>query len=314
MKKSKIILLGATFLVTLGLSFTNSTQAASTDQDNMNTLITSGDVPEPTRSAVEDFLYNYVTDDTIDVTDASFSRPTIKATSGEHSYSDFIKIPLVKKYLLKSDFDKVDQLQGVTFELEDQRPHFAEMPQTYYAGVCVRYNGRIIAYKIVYVKQPVTTEKPHSYTEPSDLVGNVSATHEEGKQYAPLLDTANGKSNRSLAPGSDWYTDKFMIDTQNASLYYRVSTSEWANEDYIRPHANTNLKISDPIESDNSTYHVSYRAIAGEPLYKSNGELWNYTLPNNTDWKITSVGFDQFGVAYYQLSTDAWARVGGANY
>lgn len=308
MKKSKIILLGVAFLVTLGLSFTSPTQAATAGQDTATTIKMYDDVPESVQSAVDDLMDNYITDNTIDVTDASFSRPTMSAVMGGHSYSDFSKIPLVKKYLLKSGFAKSDQLQGVTFELADHRPSSADMDRTYYAGIRVLYNGKQIVWKTVKVKTPITASKSNSYTEPSNLVGTVTATHEEGKQYAPLLDTVNGKSNRSLAPGSDWYTDKFIIDKQTASMYYRVSTSEWVSERYIRPHANTNLNISDPISSKHNTYPVSSRAIAGEPLYKSNGELWDYTLPNNTRWKITSIGFDQFGVAYYQVSTDAWAR------
>ncbi len=36
--------------------------------------------------------------------------------------------------------------------------------------------------------------------------------------------------------------------------------------------------------------------------------MWDYTLPNATDWKVTAVSFDQFGVPYYQVSNDAWVR------
>lgn len=48
-------------------------------------------------------------------------------------------------------------------------------------------------------------------------------------QLTPLYDAPTGgkKSNRSLAPKTDWYTDQVYTD-QNGNNWYRVSTSEWA--------------------------------------------------------------------------------------
>lgn len=301
MKKLRVALLGAAFFVAFGTSQVTTAQA-DTSQDSQTTTQTDSDVPESVQKAVDDLFDNYITSDTVDVTDASYSEPTMDAVKYGHSFSEFSKIPLVKKFLMRSGFSDTSQLNNVEFWLGDHRIGLGDMDPTYWVYVSAKYNGKSIKSKKINIKYPTDWDKPGSYIGPIGLVGQVTATHEEGKQYAPLLDLNNKKSSRSLAPGSDWYTDQYLIDKNSNALYYRVSTSEWINEYYIKPHANTDFKIADPITSNNSTYTVQYRRNSGEPVYKSDGELWDYTLPNNTDWKITSVAFDQYGVAYYEVS------------
>ena len=312
MKKSKIILLGATFLVTLGLSFTSPTQASTSDQNTAATTQSNSDVPESVQNAVDDLFDNYMTNDTVDVTDASFSYPTVSTTEKTlYSFNEFSKLPLVKRYFLKPGFSQSNKLNNVRFSFGSHRPDESDGDVTNWIIMGADYNGKDIGSKIIHIKSQYDYNNPNNlYMDPIDLTGKITATHKEGQSYAPLLDTENEKSNRALAPNSDWYTDKFMISKRYATLYYRVSTSEWVNEYYIKPQSNTNIRISDVISNPRDRkFTVSYRRISGQPLYKSNGELWDYTLPNNSQWKVTSIGFDQYGVAYCQVSTDAWARV-----
>ncbi|WP_125768366.1 hypothetical protein [Companilactobacillus furfuricola] len=316
MKKSKIILFGATFLVTLGMSFTTPTQATASNRDVTTTTQSNSDVPESVQNAVDDLFDNYLTDETIDIDDASISHPTEETTEGTHyNFNEFSKIPLIKKYLLKSGFSTEEQLNNVKFSYYvHHSDDNGDFDYTYWTQVYAYYDGNLIGSKRVEIKYLSSSEEPTSfYSNPTDLVGQVTATNQEGKQYAPLIDTVNKESNRSLAPKSDWYTDKFMVDKNWGDLFYRVSTSEWVNERYIKPHANTSLKISDLISnSGNKIYQVTDRRVSGQPLYKSNGELWDYTLPDGSKWKVTAIGFDQYGSIYGEVSTDAWIRMNHA--
>lgn len=311
MKKSKIILLGATFLVTLGLSFTSPTQAATTAQDTATTTQSNSDVPESVQNAVDDLFDNYVADENVDVEDASISHPTTSMTELTHySFNEFSKIPIIKNYFIKAGFPQTDQLNNVEFSYVIHEPRGDGDP--YYWGlITAYYNNNEIESKKVKIDGMNSGKNPaYIFSNPINLVGQVTATNREGRTSAPLVDTVNKDSNRSLAPNSDWYTDQFMFEKRTGELYYRVSTSEWVNEHYIKPHANTNIKITDFMSNPkDKTYQVTWRRISGQPLYKSDGELWNYTLPDGSIWKVTAIGFDQYGSAYCEVSTNAWIRM-----
>jgi hypothetical protein len=309
MKKIKLLLLGLVSALCFGLVNVMTVNADSTSTTNPTDKT---NVPTDVTSAVDDLFDNY-TNDNITVPDASFSRPTLYATNGAYSFDEFSKIPVIGKYVFKGNsFNKVSELQNVKFEYYGHYDSSDDTDYSHWIRIYANYNGATIKTKKINILGNYVTQK---YTDPTSLSGVVEATHKEGSQYAPLLDTENDKSSRSLAPGSDWYTDKYMINKELGFLLYRVSTSEWVDENYIRPHANTNLQIGNAISvGKNSVFNVQFRAVSGEPVYKSNGELWDYTLPNNTDWQITSVAFDQYGLAYYQVSNDAWVRANRYKY
>ncbi|AKP67696.1 hypothetical protein [Companilactobacillus ginsenosidimutans] len=135
------------------------------------------------------------------------------------------------------------------------------------------------------------------------------------ENLTPLVDESqpDGKSNRSVAPGTGWYTDKVELNLNSGNYQYRVSTSEWLQGDVtVKSSNNTGIKIygdSYDIISNNPIYHVKNHAVAGETVYKSNGDIWDFTLPNDTDWEATSTGTDDNGFLYYRVSNDAWVRV-----
>ena len=302
MKKVKVVLLGLITFICFGILTINNNVVNADTTDNTNAT----NVPTNVMDAVNELFDNY-TNDNITVTDASFSRPTLAATSGTYSINEFFKIPVMKKYVFKgTTMDDASNLQNVKFQYYGHYQNSGDMDYKQWIRLYALYNGETIKTKDISI---VDNSRSQTYTVPTDLPGIVEATHEEGAQYAPLIDTENDKSSRSLAPGSDWYTDKFMINREWGFMLYRVSTSEWVDERYIKPHANTDLRIDNDISVGRmNIFNVTYRAISGEPLYKSDGELWNYTLPNNTDWQITAVAFDQYGLAYFQVSNNAWVR------
>jgi hypothetical protein len=64
----------------------------------------------------------------------------------------------------------------------------------------------------------------------SDLTGNhsVSLAEPSGFVYS-LYGLSGSKSNRGLAGGTAWYTDKTATDAKG-NVYYRVSTDEWVEQ------------------------------------------------------------------------------------
>lgn len=305
MKKIKWIILGLGILVSFNLGSNNVVNAA--DNETATETTESNSVPSDVKNAVDNLLDNY-TNDNITVTDASFSRPTLDATDGTYSFNEFSKIPVMKNFIFKNGSNSLaPQLNNVQFRYYGHYPISGLIDFTYWVQIFATYNGQEVGSKTIKVNNG---QFRNQYTDATKQTGVVEATHAEGSNYAPLLDTENEHSSRSLAPNSYWFTDRFMVDMEWATLYYRVSTSEWVNEYYAKPHANPSLQISDPISVGRSTiYRTSYRAISGDPVYKSDGQLWNFTLPNNSEWKITAIAFDQYGVAYGQVSTGAWVRL-----
>ncbi|AKP67124.1 hypothetical protein [Companilactobacillus ginsenosidimutans] len=309
MKKVKLVILGLIVLSSIG--FSNSMVVNA--EVNGSNPTESTDVPSEIQSSVDELFDNQMSNN-ITVSDASFSKATIKEINNKYSFDDWGRIPLVSKYVLTDtpSSTQIVNLKNVTFESLGQYPVPSLGNFNYGVSVQAFYNGKVIKSKFIPVSDNVVTEP---YTNPVNLVGTVTATHNVALPYAPLTDTENKASSRALAPNSDWYTDKFMINKANGDIYYRVSTSEWVNTLYIKPHANPNLKISNriPVSEGQEIYTVGSDNVSGQTVYKSNGELWDYTLPKETQWKVTSIAFDQFGRAYCEVSNDAWVVGNKAN-
>ncbi len=289
--------------------------------DQTNTVLTESDSSkDEVQSAVES-LFNDYTNDTLNITDASYSYPAVDATVGrEYSYFNFMKIPLVHNFVFKSDVNdseleskikNVKFLYDADFPIPGNDQHYSHF--TLYAY----YNGERVGYKDIN-----KINRSQNNLGPVNAEGVVTS---DSKKVSPLVDTNNAQSNRGVAPITDWYTDKYIVDPYSGALSHRVSTTEWLE---IAPYSNyyntpngiapttdasfrskgdigITLANSIPVTKDNNTFDTG---LTTDQVYNSNGRLWNFTLPKNTTWTITAISFDQLGYPYYQVSNDAWVR------
>jgi hypothetical protein len=320
MKKGHLIAAFAALFIVSTASISTGINTVRADSTTENS-----DVPGDVQSAVDDLMTNH-TKDNAEISDASFSEDVLRVTLGKSfAWYDFDKIPIVKKDILKNVDDQYSSQQfpnvqfryGVSVDYYTHPVSILDISQNFdifrqgnpkTVFIQALYNGKVIGAKSL----PISFNYPNGsvYSSPTDATGVVTSRY---AQVTPLHDTENDHSSRGVASNTKWATDKFMINYGTAEMFYRVSTSEWLNYATFSSSGNSGLRLSDKIgpNKDLPTYRVSFRETTGEPLYKANGDLWYYTLPNNTDWKITAISFDQFGVPYFQVSDNAWVRSNG---
>lgn len=264
-------------------------------------------------SSVQDFLDNYF-NSSITVNDASFSKTAMSYSNYEKvSYSKLINDnPAVKKYLLKNTdgTDFSDSFRDVKFQIGrvsyiSAREGSAAIADQF--GPSLLSDGLlVIAYDGNTGKQ--IAKKRIKVTVGPNKIVNLVGTAKNNDSTVPLLNDEGKITSRGVAPQTDWYTDKFMVDNDIGDIRYRVSTHEWLSNATIDSQGNSGIQLSDQRDSSNNEIKINNRKNKGEPLFKSNGEIWNFTLPDGSFWKVTAVAWDQYGIPYYQVSTDAWVR------
>ncbi|MCH4009532.1 hypothetical protein [Companilactobacillus sp.] len=312
MKKSTIVLLTAISITTVASSSITGTALADTTENTVQTA-----VPANVSSSVTDLLNNQ-TQAKVSVQDSSVSKTSTRPTYGQSfSLSDFIKIPIVSKYIFKNFtvLDYAKNLRDVQFKYYFSRWTDSGMPamqtwtsfwQTGLGGgpspiniyVDAIYNGQTIATKVI----PYDYSSYKGYSDPSPANG-VATSSNDG--VTPLIDSENAQSNRGVAANTDWRTDKVKYDNTFSEYLYRVSTSEWLKNATIKTNGDSGIRLSNRIAgvpdiNTFSTYGQETHVISDD------GTVYDFTLPKNTSWLITLMAFDQFGVPYYQVSTNGW--------
>lgn len=100
--------------------------------------------------------------------------------------------------------------------------------------------------------------------------------------------------NRSLAGGSDWYSDQQMV--KKGKIYYRVSTNEW-------------VKASDAYAYESQSGIINTNLKDYQLLTTSKGkQVSNRALAANTSWKIDRLAYIN-GNEYYRVSTNEFVPV-----
>ncbi|WP_300561394.1 hypothetical protein [Companilactobacillus sp.] len=311
MKKIGITLLAGITLASFIPVQPNIVQAADTESTN------TSEIGSKTKSVNEFFKkFKKVDADA----DAAFSLPAIKPYVGKKmSYNDFVtQVPFMRFSLFPdTSIQDSNELDGVTFSfsyslmaldhstgagdydsLVYQLTHPIE--QGYSAiitglSISADYNGQPIGSTGVTMSGPGRNESSPIFSQ-----GVVTANDRE---ITPLRGTSRG-----VAAHSQWFTDQYKINPFTGYPMYRISTSEWLVNPTFKPYGNSGITLTPVDYIPISTYTVQNRGRAGETVYKSNGDVYDFTLPNNSSWKVTGTAYDQFHVPYYQVSTDAWVR------
>ncbi|AKP67697.1 hypothetical protein [Companilactobacillus ginsenosidimutans] len=308
MNKKIIAIIGAFFLMIVPFTVQNVAQADNTDSTTSQ--------QSEYQQAAQDFVDNYVNKD-ITVTNGDLSLRNINNnyyTSGKllsaynDSYKNGITEYLIKDYTNSSYLKYYDNLNFGAYRLNPK----TKEPITDVNNIGNSHLQDGLEF-FVSDGDKILASTRINVTLNNKTVHEFKGTVINNDKLSPLIDEANadGKSNRSVAPETGWYTDKMELNLNNGNYQYRVSTSEWLQGDVTiksDDQQDIHLKTS-PFEGLRPTYHVTGKSFAGENLYKSDGSVWNYTLPTDSDWQTTAFATDQNGFLYYQVSTNAWVRV-----
>lgn len=108
------------------------------------------------------------------------------------------------------------------------------------------------------------------------------------KNTIKLYDSNLNVSNRSLANGTDWFSDQEMV--RDGETYYRISTNEW-------------IKASDTYDYLVKDSVVTTKSGASRRLVNSRGEVSNRQLSGGTAWKSDRT-IQLHGKTYYRVSSD----------
>ncbi|MQS90157.1 hypothetical protein [Companilactobacillus mishanensis] len=320
MKKMRnvIVLLALGLIVGSGIT----SPAFAADDSNATGTETATETDDSS-AAVKELFDDYVNKKINTGYDVDFGPATMMVNYGvPMSLDDLLsKNAKVQKYIFKSGIDQAlkDRLSGVKFTV---------VASNYYsygattdiqsllgmAGDASRFDTlHLLAYKgdteigdqIIDDYSTLEVSDANRYT-----VVNMKGVVTNGYATLPLINDET-KSNRGVAPNSGWITDKYRIDNSTGKIQYRVSTHEWLPEESVTLSSNANsgfvLRNFQDVDSGVTINIMDYNH-ASVTLYKANGDIWNYTLPADSDWKITKVAYDQYGVCYYQVSNDAWLR------
>ncbi|WP_300561155.1 hypothetical protein [Companilactobacillus sp.] len=315
MKKRIIALIGVMSIITFFGLFTDNVYADDNSQSSNNSETTA----QINQKAAQDFIDNYVNTNIV-VKDDSLSLAKIDRSSVYDSgitlaalYHPMVVETGLKKYILRdsSKSKYADTLSHFDFGAYRLDPK-TKQPITNYEDIdntslvdgleFFVYDGsKVIATKRINVKVENPTVHP--------LVGTVM----NNGSVNPLVDEnlPGWRSNRSVAPGSNWYTDEYELNLNTGKYQYRVSTTEWVEGDVtIKSDQSTGLNINSELSSIRPPiFTVTGKSVAGEPLFTSDGGVWNFTLPSGTKWTATRVGHDQNGILYYEVSNNAYVRV-----
>ncbi|WP_125763314.1 SLAP domain-containing protein [Companilactobacillus hulinensis] len=102
----------------------------------------------------------------------------------------------------------------------------------------------------------------------------------------------NPVKNRSLAPSSEWVTDRYALI--NGNKYYRVATGEFAKLDQVYLY-----QYTDKVVRTNSNI---------VPVYDERGNKMDETLPANTSYRADRI-VTISGVSYYRIADDAFVKM-----
>lgn len=316
----KIVLFSGLAIMSLA-SMSPTTTFATTDSETIGQSETS-----TVEQAVNDFLKNHLKGSDKNLK-ASYSQASIQPYYGQElSYQDFItKVPFIRDNVVQ-DLASVDskKLSGVKFSYKIQVMSLdhSYTCDTYEQYAHDRIHGEFEGHSAIptginiyatYNGQPIGISQYISYYDNQSFSNPIKSTGVvvNNNKITMLKDTENASSNRGVSPNTAWTTDQFKVDFETGQPAYRVSTTEWLPNPTFKTQDNSGIVLSGETTSPLSTYTVSNRGTSGETLYKSNGDVWDYTLPNDSSWKATGIAWDQFNVPYYQVSTDAWVRGNG---
>ncbi|MCH4009057.1 C39 family peptidase [Companilactobacillus sp.] len=131
-------------------------------------------------------------------------------------------------------------------------------------------------------------------------VVDVNGVFTVGSETTPLTDqTGTNPSNRSVAAGSAWFTDK-LVTAESGETYYRVSTLE-----YINSKAGT---FTSNVSDYSSTATITYKKGADVHAFTGYGDSASYTgtnLPTDSAWKIDKRA-NINGKYWYEVGNNLW--------
>jgi uncharacterized protein YvpB len=149
--------------------------------------------------------------------------------------------------------------------------------------------------------QTTTSSTPvQKATTSQSSLTDVDGLFTVGNQNASLTDqTGTQTSNRSVAAGSVWYTDK-LATSSTGQNYYRVSTLEYIN---------SKAGIFASYVSDyDATATITYKIGSSVHTYTGYGDAASYTgndIENGTAWKIDRRA-DKNGKYWYEIGSNLW--------
>lgn len=149
------------------------------------------------------------------------------------------------------------------------------------------------------VDSVVSESQTNSDAQPQQTVTDVDGVFSVGNQLTPLTDINGNVGNRSVAAGSQWFTDK-LVQSANGNSYYRVSTLEYVNAKVGNFASNVNDYVA--------TATVAYKKGASVHSFAGYGDQAVYTgnnLPTSSAWKTSHRAFKN-GKYWYEVGNNVW--------
>lgn len=314
MKRGLFSVLTTVFLVLISTGFAQESKATyypSTENQDK--------IPQDVQDMTKEFMTNNVNNE-IKVTDGSFSMLTM--STNHVGYGGFSaeemseKLPAAKEYLFKNldttnsafkDGDIEFSLNRVDpYKLRDSGEYVAidNMNGTDIWSSSLK-NGLILTAN--YRDKEIGHDLIKIDMGDSPIINAEGTINNDGDRTQTLVDDDGNPSNRGVASKSAWYTDKYKIDMNTGQARYRVSTHEWLTTGFVQFKGDSGLRIHSYPINQLFFYSTDYNQST-ETLFKTNGGTWDYGLYANNWWQPTQFGYDQYGLPYYEVSTDAWAR------
>lgn len=147
------------------------------------------------------------------------------------------------------------------------------------------------------VSESQTNSDAQGQSQPS--VTDVDGVFSVGYQLTPLADIDGNVGNRSVAAGSQWFTDK-LVQSADGNSYYRVSTLEYVNAKAGSFASN----VSDYV----ATATVTYKKGASVHSFAGYGDQAVYTgnnLPTSSAWKTSHRALKN-GKYWYEVGNNIW--------
>ena len=222
----------------------------------------------------------------------------------------------------------VTQKMTIKFNRNEYRGLFADLSQINVNGKS--YSSGMIGKVFDKVNNSVTLTRVinvgldnYTDTKINGVVTTPIVNISDKNIVVPLYDGKGHQINRrSLAQGTDWFTDTKRVNNNGGEVWYRVSTNEWVKASDVTYADKTDDSNSGDGDTSADKGLTNIQSLpAGTvvslgtkgyvyPLFGEDGTRLERGLPGDSEWTADKKATDAEGNTYYRVSSNEWVISG----